>query len=94
MLEPFVYMVWFQLGMTMRTAVYEALRLLKKGEKAVSVAKFTGLDKNTITKINKQGLVQNDVNVATSQILGIQLNKKLLIKYYPNLFLVIYFVCV
>ena len=44
----------------------EALRLLKKGEKAVSVAKFTGLDKNTITKIKKLGLVQNEVTVASS----------------------------
>jgi len=34
----------------------EALRLLKKGEKAISVARFTGLDKNTITKIKKLGL--------------------------------------
>jgi len=38
----------------------EALRLLKKGEKAISVARFTGLDKNTITKIKKLGL-QNQI---------------------------------
>ena len=38
----------------------EALRLIKKGEKAVDVAKFTGLDKNTITKIKKLGMVKKE----------------------------------
>ena len=38
----------------------EALRLIKKGEKAVDVAKFTGLDKNTITKIKKFGMVKKE----------------------------------
>ncbi len=39
----------------------EALRLLKKGEKAISVARFTGLDKNTITKIKKLGLKSQEI---------------------------------
>jgi len=44
----------------------EALMLLKKGIKSTDVAKFTKLNKNTITKIKKLGLVNNDVTLATS----------------------------
>ena len=43
----------------------EALMLLKKGIKSADVAKFTKLNKNTITKIKKLGLVQNEVTIAS-----------------------------